>query len=102
MLRTGTYLCCVACGGRCDRPPRWCPCDSVSCKSFGQKICRLCPVTCCDLLSASWGSSSDVGDWGSEDEEEDEADELVGDDEAFIRSLGLGGNKEGLIGDFTL
>jgi hypothetical protein len=100
MLRTGTYLCRVACGvGVTDRI------DGVGvtecrAKSFG--LCRLCPVTCCDLLSASWGSSSDVGDWGSEEEEEDEEDELVGDDETFIRSLGLGGNKEGLIGDFTL
>ena len=48
----------------------------------------------------------DGGDWGSDDEEEEEddsvEDEFVGDDEAFIKSLGLGGNKEGLIGDFTV
>jgi hypothetical protein len=58
------------------------------------------------LRSASWASNSD-GSWGSddeedEDEEDEDVDEAIGDDEAFIRSLGLGGNKEGLIGDFSL
>lgn len=52
---------------------------------------------------ASWASNSG-GSWGSDDEEDEdeEDDERIGDDEAFIRSLGLGGNKEGLIGDFSL
>ena len=71
-------------------------------------------ATCIHLISllmpfphsASWASNSG-GSWGSddeedEDEEDEEDDERIGDDEAFIRSLGLGGNKEGLIGDFSL
>ena len=37
-----------------------------------------------------------------EEEEEEEATAVMSDDEAFIRSLGLGSNKEGLIGDFSL
>ena len=57
---------------------------------------------------AGWSSSDDEsGGWGKEveeeeEEEEEEATAVMSDDEAFIRSLGLGSNKEGLIGDFSL
>jgi len=55
--------------------------------------------------SSGWGSDTD-NEWGSgEDEEEEEEEEeegVMSDDEAFIKSLGLGVVKEGLIGDFNL
>ena len=51
--------------------------------------------------TARWSSEDeeDVDEDGNGDEDEDE---FVSDDEAFIRSLGLGGNTEGLLGDFSL
>ena len=62
--------------------------------------------------TAGWSSDEESGGWGEEDEEDvdddgnededEDAEEFVSDDEAFIKSLGLGGNKEGLLGDFSL
>jgi hypothetical protein len=46
-----------------------------------------------------------VDDDDDEEEEDGDVEDVdVGlvDDEAFIKSLGLGGSKEGLIGDFSL
>ena len=54
--------------------------------------------------NAGWSSDDETGGWGEEEEEEEEVMEEinVSDDEVFIKSLGLGSNKEGLIGDFSL